>query len=217
MRRLHNKTTKRTTRSVLTVYKFMKLKKCLFLLLLAAAMSGPAIGQNKVAIKSNLLYDAAANANLGLEFGLAPRWSLDISADYNQWAIREHKWKHWFVQPEARYWFCEHLVKHFIGLHAIGGQYNIGNIPLGGFKFLGTDLSQLADYRYQGWGVGAGVAYGYAVPMGRHWNMEFEVGVGYVYLDYDKFQCKECGRQIGSGVHNYIGPTKAAINLVYVF
>lgn len=194
----------------------MRVKKYLLLLIFAMGLSVAAHGQNNVAIKTNLLYDAAANANLGLEFGLAKRWSLDISADYNQWTIREHKWKHWFAQPEARYWFCEHFVKHFIGLHAIGGQFNVGNIP-NHIKFLGTDFSKLADHRYQGWGVGGGIAYGYALPMGHHWNMEFEVGFGYVYLNYDKFQCKDCGRKVGSGDHNYVGPTKAAINLVYVF
>lgn len=37
----------------------------------------------RVAIKSNLLYDAATTMNLGLEIGLAPKWSLDLSGNYN--------------------------------------------------------------------------------------------------------------------------------------
>ena len=31
----------------------------------------------KVALKSNLLYDATTTMNLGLEFGLARKWTLD--------------------------------------------------------------------------------------------------------------------------------------------
>ena len=179
-------------------------------------LSAIARSQNTVAIKTNLLYDATANADLGFEFGLAPHWSLDISGNYNQWTIRDHKWKHWLVQPEIRYWFCDRFVKHFIGLHALGGQFNIGHIP-NHVKFLGTDFSRLTDNRYQGWAVGAGIAYGYAIALGRHWNLELELGIGYAYLNYDRFACTGCGKKIDSGDHHYVGPTKAAINLVYVF
>lgn len=170
----------------------------------------------KASIKTNLLYDATASVNLGAEFKLAPKWSLDVSGDFNGWTINEHKWKHWFVQPEARYWFCDHFLRHFVGVHVIGGQYNVGNIS-GLPNFLGSDFSKLAHERYQGWGLGAGIAYGYALPLSQHWNMEFEIGLGYVYLDYDIFECHDCGRKVGEKSHNYVGPTKAAINLVYVF
>lgn len=193
----------------------MGIRKNLLLLAFLASFSVAVHGQN-VAVKSNLLYDAAANVNLGVEVGLAPRWSFDLSGDYNKWTIDNHKWKHWFAQPEIRYWFCNHFVKHFIGLHAIGGEFNIGHIR-NNINFLGSDFSKLTDHRYQGWGIGGGIAYGYALPMSRHWNMEFEVGFGYVYLNFDKFECKDCGKKVGSGDHNYIGPTKAAVNLVYVF
>ena len=190
-------------------------KKGFLLLAFVLGLSFMARGQN-VAIKTNLLYDAAANINAGVEVGLAPRWSLDVSADFNQWTLNQHKWKHWFVQPEARYWFCDRFLKHFLGFHVIGGEFNFGNIE-NNAKFLGSDFSKLSDHRYQGWGAGAGIAYGYALPLGVHWNMEFELGVGYVYVNYDRFECKDCGRKVDSSDHHYVGPTKAAINLVYLF
>ena len=37
----------------------------------------------KVALKSNLLYDATTTMNLGLEFGLARKWTLDVPVSYN--------------------------------------------------------------------------------------------------------------------------------------
>lgn len=37
----------------------------------------------KVALKSNLLYDATTTMNLGLEFGLARKWTLDVPVNYN--------------------------------------------------------------------------------------------------------------------------------------
>ena len=191
----------------------MKKTLCTLLLMLAMTVG---VKAQVAAVKTNLLYDAAANVNLGLEFGLAPKWTLDLSADYNGWRIDNKTWKHWFVQPEARYWFCDTFSKHFIAFHAIGGQYNVGHIGHG-FEFLGTDLRKLADNRYQGWGVGGGIAYGYDWILGKHWNLEAEIGIGYVYLNYDVYKCQTCGRKIGEGHHNYFGPTKAAINLVYIF
>ena len=141
-----------------------------------------------VAIKTNLLYDATATVNLGVEVGVAPKWTLDLSGNLNAWNVNEDKrWKHWLVQPEARYWFCDRFSRHFLGFHALGGQYNIGGLQ-NNIKFLGTDFSKLSNNRFQGWGVGAGVAYGYAMILGKHWNLEFEVGVGYIYSAYDIFE-----------------------------
>ena len=121
------------------------------------------------------------------------------------------------VQPEARYWFCDRFVGHFVGLHALGGQYNIGGLK-NSFSFLGTDFSKLSDRRYQGWMAGAGLAYGYSWMLGKRWNLEAEIGVGYVYTRYDSYPCAKCGTKIEKNkAGHYIGPTKAAINLVYSF
>lgn len=176
------------------------------------------VTKHNIALKTNLLYDATTTLNAGLEVALAKRWSLDISGNYNPWTFSDNmKWKHWLVQPELRYWFCEKLGGNFLGLHLLGGQFNVGNIQTD-LKFLGTDFSPLGRYRFQGWTAGAGLAYGYAWMLGKHWNLEAEVGVGYTYSIYDKFQCVRCGSKLEKNrQHNYVGPTKAALNLVYVF
>ncbi|MCH5237530.1 MAG: DUF3575 domain-containing protein [Muribaculaceae bacterium] len=188
-------------------------KTLIFLLVVFAATFANA---QKVGIKTNLLYDATASANLGLEFGLAPKWTLDISGNYNAWPINDHKWKHWFVQPEARYWLCNRFQGHFFALHAIGGQYNFGNLP-GGFKFLGSDFRKLNDHRYQGWGAGGGIGYGYAWVLGKHWNFEAEIAIGAIYTKYDIYDCESCSRKIGNGDHVYYGPTKLALSFEYLF
>lgn len=190
--------------------------KFLIPLLLGLLISVGAKAQD-VAIKTNILYDATATVNLGVEVGLAPKWTLDLSGNLNAWNVnRDERWKHWLVQPEARYWFCDRFSRHFVGFHLLGGQYNIGGLK-NSLNFLGTDFSQLTDKRFQGWGVGAGVAYGYAMILGKHWNLEFELGVGYIYSGYDIFECAGCGRRVGQDNHHYLGVTKAAINLVYLF
>ena len=171
-----------------------------------------------VAVKSNVLADAFLNPNLGIEVGLAPKWTLDITGQFNAWTLsHERHWKHWAVQPEVRYWFCDRFSGHFVGAHIHGGQYNIGGFD-GKINFLGTDARKLKDTRYQGWFVGAGIAYGYAWILNKRWNLEAELGLGWIYTRYDSYPCTQCGTKIADGKsHNYVGPTKAAVNLIYTF
>ncbi len=193
------------------------MKKRLTLILLVGLMGClGAVRAQKVALKTNLLYDAALSPNLGIEVGLAPKWTFDLSGNVNAWKVDDRYWKHWLVQPEVRYWLCDRWQGHFFGAHLLGGQFNLGNLKLP--NFLGNNFKKLEDYRYQGWGVGAGIAYGYSWIVGRHWNIEAEIGLGWVYTRYDKYPCTHCGDKIkDNAVHNYVGPTKAAVNLIYVF
>lgn len=171
-----------------------------------------------VVVKTNLLYDITATANLGIEFKVAPKWTVDISGNLNAWTFSDNKkWKHWVLQPEAHYWLCERFNGHFVGAHLVGGIYNMGNWNTD-FTFLGTDFGQLKEHRYEGWLVGAGIAYGYHWMLGRHWSVEAEIGIGYVYTQADKYECPRCGEQLENNKpHHYVGPTKAAVNLIYVF
>lgn len=185
------------------------MRKFLCFILLCVCLS---VSAQKVALKSNLLYDATATFNLGAEMRLAPKWTLDLSANYNPFTFKDNKkWKHWMAQPEARYWLCESFNGHFFGLHALGGQYNAGNVdmPFGLWD-------ELKDYRYEGWYAGAGLAYGYQWLLGKRWSLEAVLGLGYIRASYDKYDCPNCGEWRGSGKKNYVGPTKAAVSLIYV-
>lgn len=185
-----------------------------FIMLLGTA----GMSAKRIALKTNVVSDALASPSLGGEIIIAPRWSLDVAWQLNNWSFSDGKrWKHWFVQPEARYWFCDAIAGHFVGAHLIGGQYNIGHIHVP-FNFLGSHLKNLEDNRFQGWALGAGVSYGYSWALAKHWNFEAEIGVGYAFTRYDRFECDGCGKKVDSGkTHNYFGPTKLALNFVYVF
>lgn len=171
-----------------------------------------------VAVKTNLLYDATASINAGVEVALSDRWTFDVSGNINPWTFSDgKKWKHWLAQPELRYWLCDRFSGHFFATHLHGGQYNMGGFD-GKLNFLCTDARKLKDFRYQGWFAGAGVGYGYAWILGKHWNLEAEIGFGYSYTRYDRFRCAACGKKLEENKpHHYVGPTKAAVNLVYVF
>lgn len=185
--------------------------------MLSAALFNTTAAQ-EAAVKTNLAADALLNVNAGAEFGLAPKWTLDVTGEFNGWNLSHYRrWKHWYVMPEARYWFCQKFGGHFVGVHTMGGQYNIGGFD-GKWNLFGTDARKLKDSRYQGWYVGAGVSYGYAWMLSRHWNLEAEIGIGYAYTRYDRYPCAKCGTKLEHNrPHHYFGPTKAAINIVYVF
>lgn len=162
-------------------------------------------------IKTNLIGDATASVALGIEFRLAPKWTMDLAVSYNGWDFKDNrKWKHLLVQPEARYWLCESFNGHFFGLHAHWAWYNVGNLPNPPFS------ETMQNTRYYGYLVGGGVSYGYQWILGKRWAMEAEIGAGYAYLWYDKYQCPECGRPKGSGTKHYFGPTKASLSLIFI-
>lgn len=181
--------------------------------LLVSLLSGTASAQ-RLAVKSNLLYDITSTINLGVEYEVAPRWTLEMSANYNPWSFSDNKkMKPWMLQPEARYWLCSGFSGHFFGAHLLGGEFNYGGmLPFG----ITPSSSGLGSKRYQGWMAGAGIGYGYNWVLGKRWNLEATLGVGYIHFGYDRFECKTCGDRLGSGSKNYLGPTKAGISLIYI-
>lgn len=196
------------------------MKRKIFILIVAAMsmFAAQRTQAQDVGLKTNLVADGLLSPNLGVEVGLAPKWTLELTGEFNGWTLSHNRrWKHWMVMPEARYWLCDRFSGHFFGVEAHGGQYNIGGFD-GKWNLFGTDARKLKDTRYQGWFVGGGVTYGYAWILGKHWNLEAEIGVGYSYTRYDRFRCAGCGKKIETDKpHHYVGPTKAALNLVYLF
>ena len=176
----------------------------LFLLILPVSLQAQTI-----ALKSNLFYDATTTLNVGAEFGLSPRWSLDLTVGYNPWTFSDNrKLKQFFVQPEARYWLCERFNGHFFGVHLLGGAFNFGGISFPG-------LSE--RFRYEGWAGGVGLAYGYQWMIGRRWNLEASLGLGYLYARYDKYECAACGKNLEANrTHSFFTPTKASISIIYL-
>ena len=176
------------------------------------------------AIKTNLLYDATTTPNIGAEVGIGSRSTISVVYGLNPWSFSSDKGnrkaKHWVVMPEYRWWLCSKFDGHFIGVHVAGGQYNAANInlPLPGAFFGGENLSKgVRDYRYEGWYAGGGVTYGYQWVLGKHWNFEAEIGAGYLYSDYKKFKCADCGAKVGKGHTNYLGLTKLGLSFIYLF
>lgn len=189
-----------------------KLLSCIVTAVVALTFAPAITHAQTLAVKTNVLADATTTLNLGAEVRLAPKWTLDISGNYNPWEFSDYrKEKHWTIQPEARYWFCEAFNGHFLAAHVIGGEFNMSD-PLFPFNY----FEELKDYRYQGWMYGAGVGYGYQWILSPRWSLEAEIGVGWVGTTYEKYQCGHCGELLGTGTSSRFTITKLSMNIIYL-
>ena len=189
------------------------------LLLLPAAVSAQSSetswgddGFRGWALKTNLLYDATATVNLGVEFRTGGHTSIDFPVSYNPWKFsNEMQWRHILVQPELRWWPRKTFHGSFWGLHAAYAYYNVGGLPNSPFS------EYMKLHRFEGSLAAVGISYGYRWNFSQHWAMEATIGAGYSHLSYGKYPCARCGEKIGDETKNYFGPTKAGISLVYAF
>lgn len=163
-------------------------------------------------IGTNLLYWGTTTPNVSAEFKLSKHYTLSGTFGYNAFNFHDNadnvnpKIHHWLVMPELKRWLCRSYEKGYFGVHAFYLRYNAGGIDFPSF---------LSDYRYKGYGVGGGVSYGYQWAIGKRWGFEASIGVGYVYLNYRKYELGDCGEYIEHTKKHAALPTKAALSFVY--
>jgi hypothetical protein len=182
---------------------------CLFILFVTMNLHS----QARLAVKTNLPYLVTATPNIGMEYAFAHNYTLELSGGYNPFVFKnDAQLKHWIIWSEVRYWFWESFNSHFLGLHGLIGEFNIGGIdlPLSGFE-------ALKSRRYDGIAKGLGVSYGYQWIIGNNLELELTVGGGFARIDYDVNTLGKNGMKVDEGKKYYFGPTKGALALVYVF
>lgn len=183
---------------------FISKSRKLFLLLFIAILLGNVqeVFSQRYAIKTNALSWLTLAPNIEGEIRLSDRYTGSLSVSYKPWHILSDNKKVTgiCIQPEVRYWFCQTYYQHFMGLHLNYADYN------GGLK----------EHRYEGFLLGGGITYGYQMILSQHWNLEFNVGVGYARMNHDVYERPKCGLFLGSQKKNYLGLTKIGISLVYL-
>lgn len=103
----------------------------LYLLLVFLLSTFMDIQGQVVAVKTNVLYDAITTPNVGAEVAFNKHWSVEVSGYYNGWTFSSDKsFKHWMIQPEARYWIHERFNGHFFGVHAQYMDYDFAGLKL---------------------------------------------------------------------------------------
>lgn len=158
------------------------------------------------AIKSNALYLAAGVTNIGGEYAFHHHWSVDLPLVYSPYTLaRTYRMRFLYIQPEARYWLDRPMKGHFFGVHLHAGVFNVS-------------LDNKNRYQSEKGFHGAGISYGYAMPLSRRWSMEFTVGVGYAFTKYCTYYNVPNGlRYEKDRPYNYWGLTKLGLNFVYRF
>ena len=159
-----------------------------------------------LALKTNLLLDAVTALNYAIEVPLGKHVSLQYFQTTPWWKGAGNRFclQALTFGGEAKWWFREALTGHSLGAYGWGGN---GDIQLG------RKVCQQFDF----WS--AGLTYGYAMPIGKHLNLEFTLSAGYAAIDYqhyiptDDFSLLVRDRNLAGTLH-YIGPTKAEVSLV---
>ncbi len=170
----------------------------------------------RVALKTNLMYGGATlTPNIAAEVALAPRWTLEAAYSSNPWNYRaeaagetNRKLLHGVARVEGRWWLCERFSGHFLGLHGLYSEYNVA----------GWDIPLLfaREYRYKGNAWGGGVAWGYDLPLGRSWNVEFTAGVGVYTMRYDRYSCLTCSTDRTPQSKTWVGPSRVGVSLEFL-
>ena len=86
------------------------------------------------------------------------------------------------------------------------GRSSPMDFELGGKGYLGDK-----------WSYGGGVAYGYSLPVGHRFNVDFTLGIGYLGGSYKEYIPLD-GHYVWQTTKNrrWFGPTKAGISLVWL-
>lgn len=172
-----------------------------------------------VALKNNLIFDFALLPNLAIEvpFGKGYKWSAEVEGHWSWWDTGASDYNFHRIQMaglEVRRWFANKtgnpLNGWYMGLYGYGGTYDVRL-----FTNNNDDKGYLSNWSYS-----AGLSIGYAMPIGKRWNLEFGLGVGYFGGEYKKYDVSDCKDDsfpwLSTHDRNYLGLTKAKISLVWL-
>lgn len=133
---------------------------------------------------------ASGMFNGGVELTIGRSTTLTVSM-----LAAQHPWVHHdisglAVQPELRrYLSGRPMYKLFVGLGAIAAGYDM----------------TLDKGHYQGSAIGAGLTFGYVLPLALRWNLDLHSGFGLIHTE-DRHQ----------GNQNFTIPTKVGIAVSYI-
>lgn len=130
----------------------------------------PVVAQ-RIAVKTNGLYDLTLSPSVGLELRALRRTTLNLeftaSVLTKNPVMLGNGLRHVQFAPEVRWWLDGHPMQHhFLGVMGVGALYN--------FRWNDTD--------HDGDAAGLGMTYGYDWMLSRHWNLEATAGFGMLWI-----------------------------------
>ncbi|MFI3239927.1 MAG: DUF3575 domain-containing protein [Bacteroidales bacterium] len=159
-------------------------------------------------IRTNLLYDIAVTPNIGVEFAVNDSWSIGTNWIYAWWGDRDRN-RYWRIYGGDffvnHYLFRDENSAPLTG-HHVGGFFQAGTYD---FEFGGD--GQKAEFN---WGLS--ISYGYSLAIARRLNLDFELGVGFVAGNYQKYYPDNgCYVWEDTKHRNYLGITKLGVTLAW--
>lgn len=158
----------------------------------------------RLAIKTNMLYDAALMPSLEVEYKFNDKWSVGLEANIAWWLYekRNRRYQIMTFTPEVRYHFKSNKPwhGHYLGLFAGGGKYDLENGRKG----------------YMGEGGYLGISYNYMWNISNTFSLELGLGVGGMFTRYKKYVPIE-GMSVYQETKNmwYGGPLRVKFALVW--
>lgn len=154
-----------------------------------------------LALRANLLRWATLTPDLGIEWRIAPAWGLMVNGSWTSWTWsgKDRRYALWEVSPELR-WYLGKQKRGYLGLLYKVGQFN--------YKLCGTGR--------QGDLMGGGITAGYQLRLNRALSLDFNLGLGYLNADYEKYEVIDGVRvRRGNETKEWWGPINAGVTLVW--
>lgn len=169
-------------------------------------------------LRTNMLYDAAGVPNIGVDFYLGRNFTIGANWMY-AWYRKNSRHRYYRLYGgdiNFRYFFGKAaeekpLTGHHAGVYAQVATYDF---EFGGKGYMG---GRPGGSIFDRTNYGAGIEYGYALPIARRLNLDFTLGIGYFggkVVTYDPKGDVYVWRSTKQ--LNWFGPTKAEISLVWL-
>lgn len=182
----------------------MKNKYIILVVLILTAFTHKAAAQ-EIAFRTSATLWATATPNIEVSAPIDRHWTVHLPVAYNPWVFKDNsRLQQLTTMPGFRWWKQQANVHYFMSIYGIASRFHFG----GWFN---------QKHRYNGKAFGAGIGAGYSFVLGRHWNIEAELGLGYVHANYDKCEWKQNSRLIGSYKEWKLIPTKIDVSFVYFY
>ena len=159
------------------------------------------VPQKEISLRANLLRWATLTPDLGVEWRFNPSWSISVNGSWTSWSWndKDRRYALWEVMSELRYYIGKE--KHgYLGAIFKTGQFN--------YKLSATGK--------QGDLIGGGLTGGYMLKLNRALSLDFSVGIGGTYADYEKYVVIDNVRvRRGSENKDYWGVNHLGVSLVW--
>lgn len=171
-------------------------------------------------LHTNALYDLLLlTPNLGAEVYLGKQWSVMANAMYGWWHwenFTDHYVRSYGGEIAVRRWFGRKAAdKPLTGWHVgVYGQILAYDVKLGDTGRMGGKPGKTMGSSPS---FAAGIELGFALPVARRLNIDFNVGIGYLGGTCYKYGVSE-GKYVDLKDHStdWFGPTKLEVSLVWL-